>query len=165
MLANGDLRLFQKIGKTFQMGQGTFIHVLNKPFGGFTVKILMDKYVLRLGLGSDNFLFPLLQKSSTGVMTVCRVPIGYGNAREELHCVLSELSLPQVSLHSARASAATHGAEAGLEVNKLMGGGGWTGTSVMNYIRSKIPLQCVQLALYNGLNGCSSCVVDVLDTQ
>ena len=38
MLANGDLRLFQKIGKTFLMGQGTFIHVLNKPFGDFTVK-------------------------------------------------------------------------------------------------------------------------------
>ena len=32
VLANGDLRLFQKIGKTFQMGQGTNLHVLNKPF-------------------------------------------------------------------------------------------------------------------------------------
>ena len=56
----------------------------------------MDKYVLRLCLVSDNFLFPRFAKSSTGVMTVCKVPIGYGNAREELHCVLSELSLPQV---------------------------------------------------------------------
>ena len=35
-------------------------------------------------------------------MTVCRAPIGYGNAHEELSCVLSSLSLPQVSLHSAR---------------------------------------------------------------
>ena len=125
----------------------------------------MDKYVLRLGLGSDNFLFPCFAKSSTGVMTVCKVPIGYGNAREELHCVLSELSLPQVSLHLDRASSATHGAEAGLEVNTLMGGGGWTGMSVMNYIRSERPLQRVQLALYNGLNGCSSGVGNVLDTQ
>ena len=40
VLANGDLRLFQKIGKTFQMGQGTFIHVLNKPFWGFYCKKL-----------------------------------------------------------------------------------------------------------------------------
>ena len=127
VLANGDLRLFQKIGKTFQLGQGSFIHVLNRPFGGFTVKNLMDQYVLKLGLKSDDYLFPRFSKSSTGVMTVCKVPIGYGNAREELHRVLSELSLPQVSLHSARASAATHGAEAGLEVDTLMGGGGLEG--------------------------------------
>ena len=46
VLANGDLRLFQKIGKTFQMGQGTFIHVLNKPFGGFTVKKLYGQICL-----------------------------------------------------------------------------------------------------------------------
>ena len=125
----------------------------------------MDKYVLGLGLGSDYFLFPCFSKSSTGVMMVCKVPIGFGNAREELHRVLSELSLPQVSLHSARASTATHGAEARLEVNTLMGGGGWTGTSVINYIRSERPLQRVQLALYNGFNGCSSGVGNVLDTQ
>ena len=79
--------------------------------------------------------------------------------------VLSEFSLPQVSLHSARTSAPTHGTEAGLEVNTLMGGGGWTGMSVMNYIRSERPLQRVQLALYHGLNGCSSGVGNVLDTQ
>ena len=85
--------------------------------------------------------------------------MGYGNARQELHRVLSELCLPQVSLHSARASAATQAAEAGLEVNTLMGGGGWTGTSVMSYVRSERPLQRVQMALYNGLNGCSSTVV------
>ena len=165
VLANGDLRLFQKVGKTFQLGQGSFIHVLNKPFGGFTVKNLIEKYVLRLGLGKDDFLFPRFAGSSTGVLTICKVPIGYGNARQELHRVLSELCLPQVSLHSARASAATQAAEAGLEVNTLMGGGGWTGTSVMNYIRSERPLQRVQLALYNGLNGCSSSVVNVSDTQ
>ena len=44
------------------MGQGSFIHVLNKPFGGFTVKNLMDKHVLRLGLGSDYSLFSLFCK-------------------------------------------------------------------------------------------------------
>ena len=63
------------------MGQGTFIHVLNKPFGGFTEKNLMDKHVLRLGLGSDYFLFPCFAKSSTGVMTACKVPIGCGYAQ------------------------------------------------------------------------------------
>ena len=62
-----------------------FLHVLNKPFGGFTVKSLMDKYVLKLGLKGDDFLFPRFAKSSTGVMTVCKVPIGYGNACDELH--------------------------------------------------------------------------------
>ena len=98
-------------------------------------------------------------------MTVCKVPIGYGNAREELHRVLSELSLPQVSLHSARASAATHGAEARLEVDTLRGGGGWKGTSVLTYIRSERPLQLVQLALYRGLNGCSSSSGSVVNTQ
>ena len=125
----------------------------------------MDKHVLRLGLGSDYFLFPCFAKSSTGVMTACKVPIDYGNAWEGLHHVLSELCLPQVSLHSACASAATRAADAGLEVNMLMGGGGWTGTSVMSYIRSDRPLQHVQLALYNGLNGYSSGAVNVLDTQ
>ena len=49
VLAYVDLRIFQKVGKTFQMGQGTYIHVLNKPFGGFTAKSLMDRYVLKLG--------------------------------------------------------------------------------------------------------------------
>ena len=34
VLANGDLRIFQKVGKTFQMGQGNYLYVLNKPFGG-----------------------------------------------------------------------------------------------------------------------------------
>ena len=147
VLVNGDLRLFQIIGKMFQMGQGTFIHVLNRPFGGLAVKSLMDQYVLKLGLKSDDYLFPRFAKSSTGVMTVCKVPIGYGNARDELHRVLFELPLPQVSFHSAQASAATHGAEDGLEVATLRGGGGWKGTSVLNYIRSKRPLQQVQLAL------------------
>ena len=128
VLANGDLRIFQKVGKTFQMGQGTFIHILNRPFGGFTVKSLMDQYILKLGLKTNDYLFPRCAKSSTGVMTVCKVPIGYGNARDELHRVLSELSLPQVSLHSARASAATHGAEASLEVATLRDGGGWKGS-------------------------------------
>ena len=82
VLANGDLRLFQKIGKTFQLGQGSFMHVLNKPFGGFTVKNLMDKYVLRLGLGKDDYLFPRFAGFSTVVLTICKVLIGYGNARE-----------------------------------------------------------------------------------
>ena len=72
---------------------------------------LMDQYVLKLGLKSDDYLFPRFAKSSTSVMTVCKVPIGYGNARDELHRVLSELSLPQVSLHSERASAATYGVQ------------------------------------------------------
>ena len=72
VLANWDLRLFQKIGKTFQLGQGSFIHVLNRPFGGFTVKNLMDQYVLKLGLKSNDYLFPRFAKSSTGVMTICK---------------------------------------------------------------------------------------------
>ena len=113
----------------------------------------MDKYVLKLGLKGDDFLFPRFSKSSTGVMTVCKVPIGYGNARDELHRVLSELSLPQVSLHSARAYTATHGEEAGLEVSTLRDSGGWRGNAVLTYIRSERPLQCVQSALYDGLNG------------
>ena len=85
VLANGDLRIFQKVGKTFQMSQGTYFHVLNRPFGGFTAKSLMDRYVLKLGLKSDDFIFPHFAKSSNGVMTVCKVPIGYGNACDELH--------------------------------------------------------------------------------
>ena len=159
VLANGDLRIFQKVGKTFQSGQGNFIHILNKPFGGFTVKSIIQTYINRLGLARDDFLFPRFAGSSTGVLTVCKVSMGYGNARQELHRVLSELSLPQVSLHSARASAATQAAEAGLEINTLMGGGGWSGTSVFNYVRSERPLQRVQTALYNGLNDCTSTVV------
>ena len=90
------------------------------------------------------------------MVSVCKVPIGYGNAREELHCVLFELNLPQVSLHLARASAATRAAEAGLEVSILQQGGGWQGSSVLTYIRSERPLQRVQAVLYNGLNACSS---------
>ena len=156
VLANGDLRIFQRVGKTFQMGQGAFTHVLNRPFGGFAVKSLMDQYILKLGLKTSDYLFPQFAKSSTGVMTVCKVCIGYGNARDELHRVLSELSLPQVSLHSARTSAATHGTEAGLEVATLRDGGGWKGSSVLTYIRSERPLSQVQSALYAGLNGCSS---------
>ena len=119
VLANWDLRTFQKVGKMFQMGQDNYVYVLNKPFGGFTAKSLMAKYVLKLGLKSNDFLFPRVAKSSTGVITVCKVPMGYGNACDELHCVLSELSLPQVLLHSTRASATTHGVEAGLEVSTL----------------------------------------------
>ena len=110
-------------------------------------------------MARDDFLFPRFAGSSTGVLTVCKLSMGYGNARQELHRVLSELSLPQVSLHSARASAATQAAEAGLEINTLMGGGGWSGTSVFNYVRSERPLQRVQTALYNGLNDCTSTVV------
>ena len=88
-------------------------------------------------------------------MSICKVPIGYGNAREELYHVLSELNLPQVSLHSTRASAATRAAEAGLEVSTLRQGGGWHGSSVLTYIRSERPLQRVQSVLYDGLNACS----------
>ena len=76
VLAKGDLRMFQNIGKTFQMGQGNYFYVLNKPFGGFTAKPLMDRYILKLGLKSNDFLFPHFAKSSTGVMCVCRVSIG-----------------------------------------------------------------------------------------
>ena len=61
VLANGDLRLFKKIGKTFQLGQGSFIHLLNKPLGGFSVKGVMDQYVNKLGLKSDDYLFPRFQ--------------------------------------------------------------------------------------------------------
>ena len=103
---------------------------MKRPFGGFTVKSIIQTYINRLGLARDDFLFPRFVGSSTGVLTVCKVSMGYGNARQELHRVLSELSLPQVSLHSARASAATQAAEAGLEINTLMGGGGWSGTSM-----------------------------------
>ena len=134
------------------MGQGNYFYVLNKPFGGLTAKSLMDIYVLKLGLKSKDFLFPCFAKSSTGVMIVCKVPMGYWNAREELIRVLSELSLPQVLLHSTHASAANNGAEAGLEVSTLRDGGGWCGSSVLTYIRSERQLQCVQSALYGGLN-------------
>ena len=72
VMANGDLHIFQKVGKTFQMGQGDYFYVLNKPFGGFTVKSLMDKYVLKLGLKSTVFLFPRFAKLSTGIMTVSK---------------------------------------------------------------------------------------------
>ena len=75
---------------------------------------------------------------------------------EELYHVLSELNLPQVSLHSVRASAATRAAGDGLEVSTLQQGGGWRGSSVLTYIRSKRPLQRVQLVLYDGLNACSA---------
>ena len=73
VLADGDLRIFQKVGNTFQMGQGHYFCVLNKLFGGFTAKSLMDRYVLKLGLKSNDFLFIHFAKSSTGVMSVCRV--------------------------------------------------------------------------------------------
>ena len=33
VLANGDLRIFQKVGKTFQMGQGNYFYVLTNLFG------------------------------------------------------------------------------------------------------------------------------------
>ena len=62
VLRNGDLQIFQRVGKTFQLGQGNFFYILNKPFGGFSVKSLMDKYVQRLGLKSNDFLFPSLCK-------------------------------------------------------------------------------------------------------
>ena len=156
VLANGDLRLFQKVGKTFQMGQGNYVHVMNRPFGGFTVKSLLDQYVLKLGLKSVNFLFPCFAKSNNGVLTVCKVPIGYRNAWEELYHILSELNLLQVSLHSARASVATWAAEAALEVSTLRQGGGWRGSSVLTYIRSEQLLQRVQSVLYDGLNSCSA---------
>ena len=156
VLANGDVRFFQRVGKTFQNGQGAYVHVMNKQFGGFTVKSLLDRYVLKLGLKSANFLFPQFAKSRTGVVYVCKVPIGYSNAREELHHVLFELNLPQVSLYSARASAATRAAKVGLEVSTLQQGGGWRGSSVFTYIRSERQLQRVQAVLYDGLNACSS---------
>ena len=129
VLANGYLQIFQKIGKTFQMGQGNYFYVLNKPFGGFTVNAILDQYILKLGLKSKDFLFPCFAKSSTGVMTVCRAAIGYGSMQEELARVLSSLSLPQVSLHLARALAATHGAEARLEVATICDGGGVVGSA------------------------------------
>ena len=62
VLSNGDLRFFQRVGKTFQMGQGAYVHVMNKHFGGFTVKSLLDRYVLKLGLKSVDFLFPRFAK-------------------------------------------------------------------------------------------------------
>ena len=153
------LENISKSQQNFSVGPGELHSCVKQAFWGFTVKNLIETYVTRLGLAKDDFLFPCFVGSSTGVLTVCKVSMGYGNARQELHRVLSELCLPQVSLHSARASAATQAAEAGLEVNTLMGGGGWTGTSVMSYVRSERPLQRVQMALYNGLNGCSSTVV------
>ena len=156
VLANGDVRFFQRVGKTFQNGQGAYVHVKHKRFGGFTVKSLLDRYVLKLGLKSADFLFPQFAKSRAGVLSICKVPLGYGNAREELHCVLFELNLPQVSLHSAWASAATMAVEAGLEVSTLQQGGGWRSSLVLTYIRSERPLQSVQEVLYNGLNACSS---------
>ena len=54
---------------------------------------------------------------------MCRAAIGYGNMHGELSRAISSLSLPQVVLHSAHASAATHGTEAGLEVATLHDGG------------------------------------------
>ena len=56
VLANGDLRIFQRVGKTLQMGQENYF--LSKTVGGFTVKSLMEEYVLKLGLKSCDFLFP-----------------------------------------------------------------------------------------------------------
>ena len=112
----------------------------------------MDKHILKLGIKSTDFLFPHFVKSSTGVMTVCRVPIRYGNFCYKLSHVLSSLSLPQVLLHSTQASAATHGAEAGVELATLRDGGGWKIDKVITYIRNQRPLQHVQLALYDGLN-------------
>ena len=39
VLANGDLRIFNRVGKTFQMGQGNYLYVLNKPFGGLNCQV------------------------------------------------------------------------------------------------------------------------------
>ena len=62
VLANGDVRFFQRVGKTFQNGQGAYVHVMNKQFGGFTVKYLLDRYVLKLGLKSADFFSPSVCK-------------------------------------------------------------------------------------------------------
>ena len=139
------------------MGQGSFIHVLNKPFGGFTVKTWWTNMSWGLVLEVTTLCFLCFVKSSTGVMTACKVPICYVNAREYCIVYWCNCVCPRYPCTSARASAATQVAEAGFEVN--------TGTTVMSYIRSERPLQRVQLALGNGLNGRSSGAVNVSDTQ
>ena len=83
VLANGDLCIFQKLGKTDKLGQGSYFYVLNKPFGGFTVKLILDQYVLKLGLKPEDFMFPQFSNSA-GKISTCRAALGYGTAREEL---------------------------------------------------------------------------------
>ena len=103
VLDNGDIRIFQQNLRKIndQLGEGSYYYISNKPFGGFTVKRILDQYVLKLGLKSMDFLFPQFS-SNTGTLHVCRAAIGYGSARSELIRVLESLNLPIVSLHSAR---------------------------------------------------------------
>ena len=132
-------------------GHGSYFYIANKPFSGFTVKRILDQYVLKLGLKSTDFLFPRFS-SNAGTLTVCRAAIGYGSARSELNRVLELLDLPIVSLHSARASGATHGCAAGIDVSSIRDAGGWHGPSVLTYIRDERPLRRVQEALYAGID-------------
>ena len=78
VLANGDLRIFQKVGKTFQMGQGDYFYVLNKPFGGFTLHIFQkvgktfqpgSLYVLNKPFGG--FTVKYLMDKYSKVLTFC----------------------------------------------------------------------------------------------
>ena len=155
VLDNGDIRIFQQSGKTDQLGAGSYYYIANKPFGGFTVKRILDQYVLKLGLKSTDFLFPRFS-SNAGTLHVCRAAIGYGSARSELNRVLELLALPIVSLHSARASGATHGCAAGIDVSSIRDAGGWHGPSVLTYIRDERPLRRVQEALFAGLDNPST---------
>ena len=48
---------------------------MHKQFGGFTVKSLLDRYVLKLGLKSADYLFPRFAKSKAGLLSVCKVTV------------------------------------------------------------------------------------------
>ena len=98
----------------------------------------MKDYVERLKLKKEGFLFPQLRREAQGIV-VKGGAVSYSAAYEDLKKLASRLSLGKLTLHSGRIGGATAGVEAGVNKEYLRLCGGWTSSSVDDYIRPKEP--------------------------
>ena len=99
---------------------------------------MLGWYFKKLGLAGQDFVFCSLRGTfQGGVMPIKNVPVSYSVALKDLKVICGKLSLPALTLHSARIGAATAGAAAGVSREFLQACGGWSSSAVDGYVRLK----------------------------
>ena len=134
-LHSGDLEVFVKSSKTDQEGRGSTFMMSGKRKGGICIPDMLSWYRKSLNLGDEDFLFPRLRGSKSGVVAVGSKVVAYSTALADLKQVTRKLGMPNLTLHSSRIGGATEGIAAGVGRDNIRVCGGWRSSAMDVYIK------------------------------
>ena len=136
---DGSLEVLVRRSKTDQVGRGAKFYLSGKKVGGVCLPEILKWYLKGLGLEGEDMMFPRMRHSKGKVVPIKGLSMSYGFTAGQLKAEVERLGLNIISLHSGRIGAATAGAVAGMNKEKLKACGGWSFNAVDLYVRMDKP--------------------------